>query len=56
MTTVLGNAAYAMLAAPEACTLLDLRRFLIDDQFRKGLVERIGRVAGEGSAREWPRQ
>jgi hypothetical protein len=41
MTAVLGNAVYAMLAAPTGCTLLDLRRFLIDEQFRADLVERI---------------
>jgi hypothetical protein len=41
MTAVLGNAIYAMLASPTPCTLLDLRRFLIDDRFRAGLVARI---------------
>lgn len=41
MTAVLGNAVYAMLVSPEPCTLLDLRRFLIDESYRTRLVSRI---------------
>jgi len=35
MSTVLGEAVLALLAHPEGGTLVDLRRFLVDDLFRK---------------------
>ena len=41
MTAVLGNAVHAMLASPRSATLLDLRRFLIDERFRKSFLAEI---------------
>ncbi|MBF6570861.1 MAG: type IV secretion system DNA-binding domain-containing protein [Candidatus Binataceae bacterium] len=38
MTTVLGNAVAAFLEHPEGGTLLDLRRFLIDERFRSAFL------------------
>lgn len=41
MTTVLGQAVLAMLAHPEAATLVDLRRFLVDEGFRSRFLAGI---------------
>lgn len=41
MTTVLGNAVLALLEHPEGGTLLDLRRFVIDERFRSAWVAQV---------------
>ena len=41
MTTVLGNAVLAMIERPDGGTLVDLKRFLVEDGFRKVFVADI---------------
>lgn len=41
MSTVLGNAVLAMLSSETPATLVDLRRFLLDDRFRKDFLARV---------------
>jgi hypothetical protein len=41
MSTVLGNAVLALLESSGATTLLDLRRFLVDEAFRKNFLSKI---------------
>jgi hypothetical protein len=41
MSTVLGNAVLAMLESQRGGTLIDLRRFLVDDHFRKDYLESV---------------
>ncbi len=41
MSTVLGNAVLALLESPSGGTLIDLRRFLVDDRFRKDYLESV---------------
>ncbi|HYC44858.1 MAG TPA: type IV secretion system DNA-binding domain-containing protein [Burkholderiales bacterium] len=41
MSTVLGNAVLALLESPEPATLLDLRRFLVQEAFRRDFLSRI---------------
>lgn len=41
MGTVLGNAVLALLESTEGGTLLDLRRFLVDDRFRREFLETV---------------
>ncbi len=41
MTTVLGNAIAAMLEYPEEMTLIDLRHFLIDGDFRRQVLHSV---------------
>ncbi|WP_374683221.1 type IV secretory system conjugative DNA transfer family protein [Accumulibacter sp.] len=41
MSTVLGNAVLAILESQRGGTLIDLRRFLVDDRFRKDYLESV---------------
>ncbi|MEO1632287.1 MAG: type IV secretion system DNA-binding domain-containing protein, partial [Bacteroidota bacterium] len=41
MTSVLGNAVMTLLEAPEQTTLVELRRFLIDENYREKLLATI---------------
>jgi len=41
MTAVLANAVLAILESPEGGTLLDLRQFLLDKEFRKNLLSTV---------------
>ena len=41
MTSVLGNAVMTLLEAPEPTTLVELRRFLIDENYREELLATI---------------
>jgi hypothetical protein len=41
MTAVLGNSILAFLESPEGGTLLDLRRFLVDDGFRRSYLRTV---------------
>jgi len=41
MGAVLANAILALLEHPEGGTLLELRRFLVDESFRKGFLQRV---------------
>jgi hypothetical protein len=41
MTAVLSNAVLAFLESPQGGTLLDLRRFLLETPFRKGILESV---------------
>lgn len=53
MGTVLGNAVLALLESPRGGTLLDLRRFLVDDRFRK---DYLATVEDEEIAFFWGRE
>jgi len=41
MTTVLGNSILAMLESPQICTLADLRRFLVEPEFRRSFLKNV---------------
>jgi hypothetical protein len=41
MTTVLGQAVLAMLRMPEGASLVDLRRFLVDERVRKDMLSEV---------------
>lgn len=41
MSTVLGNAVLAILESPSGGTLIDLRRFLVEESFRKHYLESV---------------
>lgn len=53
MSTVLGNAVLALLESPRGGTLLDLRRFLVEERFRK---EYLATVTDEEIRFFWQRE
>src|SRR5439155_3778979 len=53
MTTVLANAVHAMLESPQGGTLAELRRFLIDDGYRR---QYLGGVSDPETRFFWEKQ